>query len=208
MSCTVFLGNLPVWVTADDIKSWLAAENLVADSIKVIRNPETQESKGFAFIDAPNQDEMNSIIRRFDRAPLEDRLLRANPAQPPRPKGVIAARTPVASSVGSSPPPGAGAALELAPVPVPGRRSAAGPRPPPRQEAQARPYGPDAAQRVRRGVGKGAVVSGSPSKDPAARARGASAAGGRVFSGSFPENIRLPVLYSRPGFVVPYMNIG
>src|SRR4051812_2640300 len=87
MSFTVFLGNIPVWVTADDIKSWLTAENLVADAIKVIRNPETQESKGFAFIDAPNTEEMNSIIRRFDRAPLEDRLLRANPAQPPKPKG-------------------------------------------------------------------------------------------------------------------------
>ena len=84
MSFTVFLGNLPVWVTADDIKSWLASENLVADNVKVIRNPETQESKGFAFIESPNQDEMNSIIRRFDRAPLEDRLLRANPAQPPK----------------------------------------------------------------------------------------------------------------------------
>jgi RNA recognition motif-containing protein len=87
MSFTVFLGNLPLWVTADDIKSWLAAENLVADNVKVIRNPETQESKGFAFIEAPNQEEMNSIIRRFDRAPLEDRLLRANPAQPPKGKG-------------------------------------------------------------------------------------------------------------------------
>src|SRR5580692_8563884 len=87
MSFTVFLGNLPVWVTADDIKGWLTAENLVADAIKVIRNPETQESKGFAFIDAPNTEEMNAIIRRFDRAPLEDRLLRANPAQPAKPKG-------------------------------------------------------------------------------------------------------------------------
>ncbi len=86
MSYTVFLGNLPTWVTADDIMSWLRAENLVADSIKVIRNPETQESKGFAFIETPNSDEMNAIIRRFDRAPLEDRLLRANQAQPPRPK--------------------------------------------------------------------------------------------------------------------------
>jgi RNA recognition motif-containing protein len=84
MSFTVFLGNLPVWVTADDIKSWLSSENLVADAVKVIRNPETQESKGFAFIESPNQEEMNSIIRRFDRAPLEDRLLRANPAQPPK----------------------------------------------------------------------------------------------------------------------------
>lgn len=84
MSFTVFLGNLPVWVTADDIKSWLSSENLVADAVKVIRNPETQESKGFAFIESPNQEEMNAIIRRFDRAPLEDRLLRANPAQPPK----------------------------------------------------------------------------------------------------------------------------
>jgi RNA recognition motif-containing protein len=87
MSFTIFLGNLPAWVTADDIKGWLTAESLVADAIKVIRNPETQESKGFAFIEAPNHDEMNAIIRRFDRAPLEDRLLRANPAQPPKPRG-------------------------------------------------------------------------------------------------------------------------
>lgn len=87
MSSTVFLGNLPPWVTADDIKAWLVAENLVADSVKVIRNPETQESKGFAFIEAPNEEEMMAIIKRFDRAPLEDRLLRANPAQPPKSKG-------------------------------------------------------------------------------------------------------------------------
>jgi RNA recognition motif-containing protein len=86
MSFTVFLGNLPAWVTADDIQSWLNAESLVADAIKVIRNPETQESKGFAFIDAPNQEEMQAIIRRFDHAPLEGKLLRANPAQPPKPK--------------------------------------------------------------------------------------------------------------------------
>jgi RNA recognition motif-containing protein len=86
MSFTVFLGNLPAWVTKDDIKSWLNAETLVFDDVKVIRNPETQESKGFAFIDTPNSEEMTSIIRRFDRAPLEDRLLRANQAQPPRSK--------------------------------------------------------------------------------------------------------------------------
>jgi len=92
MSFTVFLGNLPAWVTADDIHSWLNADALVADSIKVIRSPETQESKGFAFIEAPNAEEMQSIIRRFDRAPLEDRLLRANPAQPPRPRGPLPTR--------------------------------------------------------------------------------------------------------------------
>lgn len=99
MSFTVFLGNLPVWVTADDIKSWLSSENLVADAVKVIRNPETQESKGFAFIESPNQEEMNAIIRRFDRAPLEDRLLRANPAQPPKAASkVVAGKGPIPAS--------------------------------------------------------------------------------------------------------------
>src|SRR4029077_7982897 len=115
MSFTVFLGNLPTWVTADDIKGWLTAENLVADAIKVIRNPETQESKGFAFIEAPNSEEMNSIIRRFDRAPLEDRLLRANPAQPPKAKSPGDRRTMGSdrpayaggSQHGSAPPQGA-----------------------------------------------------------------------------------------------------
>jgi RNA recognition motif-containing protein len=96
MSFTVFLGNLPTWVTADDIKQWLAAEDLVADGVKVIRNHETQESKGFAFVEAPTNDEMQSIIRRFDRAPLEDRLLRANPAQPPKGKDAPRGAAPTA----------------------------------------------------------------------------------------------------------------
>jgi|SRR5215472_8535872 RNA recognition motif-containing protein len=94
MSFTVFLGNLPAWVTADDIKGWLSAEDLVADSIKVIRNHETQESKGFAFVEAPTTEEMQAIIRRFDRAPLEGKLLRANPAQPA--KGKVAGPATVA----------------------------------------------------------------------------------------------------------------
>src|SRR5579859_7434864 len=101
MSFTVFLGNLPIWVTADDIKSCLTAEDLVADSIKVIPNHETHESKGFAFVEAPTGDEMQAIIRRFDRAPLEDRLLRANPAQPP--KGKDAPRGPQQAGAATTP---------------------------------------------------------------------------------------------------------
>src|ERR1700744_5843474 len=101
MSFTVFLGNLPTWVTADDIKQWLAAEDLVADSVKVIRNHETQESKGFAFVEGPTADEMQSIIRRFDRAPLEDRFLRANAAQPPKGKDARGVTPVPAQAAGS-----------------------------------------------------------------------------------------------------------
>jgi RNA recognition motif-containing protein len=104
MSFTVFLGNLPTWVTADDIRQWLAAEDLVADAVKVIRNHETQESKGFAFVEAPTNDEMQSIIRRFDRAPLEDRLLRANAAQPPKGKDARGPQPAVAPNAVRTPP--------------------------------------------------------------------------------------------------------
>ena len=141
MSFTVFLGNLPVWVTADDINGWLTAENLVADQIKVIRNPETQESKGFAFIDAPNTEEMNAIIRRFDRAPLEDRLLRANPAQPPKPKGQVR------PAGGHGPGPGLGTGA-----------------PPAAAQAPERSQSPEAAREQRpprRGKKSGAKRSGS-----------------------------------------------
>ena len=113
MSFTVFLGNLPAWVTADDIRAWLTAESLVADAIKVIRNPETQESKGFAFIESPNAEEMNAIIRRFDRAPLEDRLLRANPAQPPKPRGQV---RPAGPGVIATPPSQAAGGNSVAPA--------------------------------------------------------------------------------------------
>src|SRR3977135_3010593 len=103
LSFTVFLGNLPVWVTADDIKTWLSAEDLVADSIKVIRNHETQESKGFAFVEAPTAQEMQAIIRRFDRAPLDGKLLRANAAQPTKPRGTMGATAPPPASTDRGP---------------------------------------------------------------------------------------------------------
>jgi RNA recognition motif-containing protein len=115
MSFTVFLGNLPTWVTADDIKQWLTAEDLVSDSVKVIRNHETQESKGFAFVEAPTSDEMQAIIRRFDRAPLEDKILRANPAQPT--KGPVAVKGVA---------PAGGAARAEAPRSRPDRRPSGG----------------------------------------------------------------------------------
>ncbi|HXA63902.1 MAG TPA: RNA-binding protein [Bryobacteraceae bacterium] len=139
MSFTVFLGNLPVWVTKDDIKSWLNAENLVYDDVKVIRNPETQESKGFAFIDTPNSEEMNLIIRRFDRAPLEDRLLRANQAQPPRSK-----------SQGPGPGPGQTGQVNRGAPPAGPRRERGGrkhkrPNGPPSPNGQQGPQGPHSA---------------------------------------------------------------
>lgn len=82
MAHNIYLGNLPEWVTAADIKSWLDSSDLVCDSVRVIRDFETQESKGYAFVEAPNQEEMEAIIQRFNRAPIDGKLLRAKTAHP------------------------------------------------------------------------------------------------------------------------------
>jgi RNA recognition motif-containing protein len=82
MSNNIYLGNLPGWVTADDIRSWLESSDLVCDSVRVIRDFETQESKGYAFVEAPNEEEMEAIIQRFNRAPIDGKLLRAKTAHP------------------------------------------------------------------------------------------------------------------------------
>ena len=82
MAHNIYLGNLPDWVTADDIRSWLESSDLVCDSARVIRDFETQQSKGYAFVEAPNQDEMGAIIQRFNRAPIDGKLLRAKAAHP------------------------------------------------------------------------------------------------------------------------------
>ena len=82
MGHTIFFGNLPNWVTADDIRSWLESRDLFFNAVRVIRDFETQESKGYAFVEAPNEEEMIAIIRRFNRAPIDGKLLRAKAAHP------------------------------------------------------------------------------------------------------------------------------
>lgn len=83
MGRTVFFGNLPAWVTADEIKSWLNTEGIVFDEVKVIRDFETQESKGFAFVEAATDKDVKAAIKRFNRAPIDDKVLRVNAARPP-----------------------------------------------------------------------------------------------------------------------------
>lgn len=83
MGRTVFMGNLPEWVSADEIERWLNIEGIVFDEVKVIRDFETQESKGFAFVEASSAEDVEAIIKRFNRAPIDDKVLRVNEARQP-----------------------------------------------------------------------------------------------------------------------------
>jgi len=78
MGRTVFMGNLPAGVTAEEIEGWLNSEGIVYDDVKVIRDFETQESKGFAFVEAASDDDVKAMVKRFNRAPIDDKVLRVN----------------------------------------------------------------------------------------------------------------------------------
>ena len=80
MPRTVFMGNLPAWVTADEIEGWLSNEDILFDEVKVIRDFETQESKGYAFVEAAADEDVKALIARFNRAPLDDKVLRGQPS--------------------------------------------------------------------------------------------------------------------------------
>ena len=64
-----------------EIEGWLLNEDILFDEVKVIRDFETQESKGYAFIEAASDDDLQAVITRFNRAPLEDKVLRVNEAR-------------------------------------------------------------------------------------------------------------------------------
>lgn len=81
MAKTVFMGNLPTRVTSDEIESWLKNEGILFDEVKIIRDFETQESKGFAFIEAASDDDVRAMIQRFHRAPIGGKVLRVNEAR-------------------------------------------------------------------------------------------------------------------------------
>ena len=75
------MGNLPSWVTADEIQGWLSNEDILFDEVKVIRDFETQDSKGYAFIEAASDEDLRAVITRFNRAPLDNKVLRVNEAR-------------------------------------------------------------------------------------------------------------------------------
>ena len=83
MPQTVFMGNLPAWVTSEEIETWLNNEGIIFDEVKVLRDFETQESKGYAFIEAASDEDVKAVIKRFNRAPLDDKILRVNEARAP-----------------------------------------------------------------------------------------------------------------------------
>jgi hypothetical protein len=73
---SVFVGNLPIWVTSQHLRDWLSEENLKFVRVHVLAG------KRCGFVDAPTDKEAERIIARYNHAPLDGRMLRAHTAHP------------------------------------------------------------------------------------------------------------------------------
>lgn len=84
----IYCGNLSYSVGSQQLEQIFAAYGDVV-SAQVITDRDTGRSKGFGFVDMPNQQEANSAISALDGKENDGRTLQVNEAKPreDRPRG-------------------------------------------------------------------------------------------------------------------------
>jgi RNA recognition motif-containing protein len=81
MEVKLYVGNLDFSTTADDLRTLFAQAGSVA-TVDVIKDRDTGQSKGFAFVTMTDQVEAQKAITMFNDFPLGDREMKVNPAKP------------------------------------------------------------------------------------------------------------------------------
>ena len=81
----IYVGNLSFKATDDDLRAAFEPYGEVV-SARVIKDKETGRSRGFGFVEMPNQEQGNGAIEKVNNTEIVDRAVRVNEAQerPPR----------------------------------------------------------------------------------------------------------------------------
>lgn len=77
----IYVGNLPYSFTEEDLRAAFERFGDVS-SAKIVMDRETGRSKGFGFVEMPDQQAAESAVKAMDGAPLAGRPARVNPAKP------------------------------------------------------------------------------------------------------------------------------
>ena len=81
MFMNIYVGNLSYETSEDDLRSAFEAYGEV-DSSKIITDRDTGRSKGFGFVEMPDQGNGESAIEGLNSQDLNGRALRVNEARP------------------------------------------------------------------------------------------------------------------------------
>lgn len=77
----IYVGNLVREISDDDLRLSFESYGQVS-SAKVIKDKFSGESRGFGFIEMPNQEEAKAAISGLDNKDLKGRSLKVNEARP------------------------------------------------------------------------------------------------------------------------------
>ena len=77
----IYVGNLSYRMTDDDLEKLFSSFGSVSTS-KIVIDRETGRSKGFGFVEMPNQGEGDEAIRQLDGKEVEGRNIKVNVAKP------------------------------------------------------------------------------------------------------------------------------
>jgi len=77
----IYVGNLSYGMSEDELREAFAAYGDVA-SVKILSDRETGRSRGFGFVEMPNQSEGEAAITQLNGKELGGRTLRVNEARP------------------------------------------------------------------------------------------------------------------------------
>lgn len=77
----IYVGNLAYRTTEDELRQAFGQFGEVS-SVKIITDRDTGQSKGFGFVEMPNQSEAEAAINNLNETDLGGRNLRVNEARP------------------------------------------------------------------------------------------------------------------------------
>jgi RNA recognition motif-containing protein len=86
MDVKLYVGNLSYSTSEDDLRTLFAQAGTVA-SVAVIKDRDTGQSKGFAFVEMSTQAEAQKAITQFNAKDFQDRALTVNLARPREDRG-------------------------------------------------------------------------------------------------------------------------
>ncbi|MEE2643110.1 MAG: RNA-binding protein [Planctomycetota bacterium] len=82
----LFVGNLSYEVTDDNLREAFEAYGAVA-SAKVLLDRETGRSRGFGFVEMPNDDEARNAMENLNLQKISGRAIQVNEARPREDRG-------------------------------------------------------------------------------------------------------------------------
>jgi RNA recognition motif-containing protein len=77
----IYVGNLPYSVTDDDLKDAFAEFGELS-SAEVVKDKFSGQSKGFGFVDMPNNSEADQAIKSLNDSMMKGRKITVNEARP------------------------------------------------------------------------------------------------------------------------------